>query len=100
MPADADSLAPPADPQTACPAAEDPRVAAALQEYQALLEADGRPDRAALLARFRDVAPTLAEAMDGLDFLYGAVGPPSGPDGRTAPLQLRDLRIVPHVRRR
>src|SRR2546430_6489666 len=53
--------------------ADDRRVAAALQQYLADLEAGRRPDRTALLARHPELAPTLAEAMDGLDFLHGAV---------------------------
>jgi serine/threonine protein kinase/Tfp pilus assembly protein PilF len=88
-------------------AAEDPRVAAVLQEYLTLLEAGARPDRAALLARHPDLAPTLAEAMDGLDFLYGAVNsrprpavePFPTPDGRPAPALLGDFRIVREVGR-
>src|SRR5262245_56640711 len=62
-------------------AAEDPRVSAILQEYLSDLEAGRRPDRAALLARHAELAPTLAEAMDGLDFLYGVV-----PTGGRKPL--------------
>src|SRR5262249_4558094 len=88
-------------------AAEDPRVAAVLQEYQALLEAGGRPDRAALLARLPDLAPTLAEAIAGLEFLYGAVrsrsrpaaGPVAAPDGKAAPTHLGDFRIRREVGR-
>ncbi|HEY1377137.1 MAG TPA: serine/threonine-protein kinase [Gemmataceae bacterium] len=99
MPADADSLAAPAGSRTACPADDDPRVAAALQEYQALLESDGRPDRAAFLARFPDLAGTLAEAMDGLDFLCGAMGSPAEADGRAVPVQLGDFRILREVGR-
>ncbi len=104
MPADADSLAPAADPLTDSPDAGD-RVAAALREYQALLDSGRRPDRGSFLSRFGDVAGTLAEAMDGLDFLYGAVGPPpasdplAAPDGRPAPAQLGDFRIVREVGR-
>src|SRR5947207_2979609 len=83
--------------ERSAPAAEDPRVAAALQEYQAVLEAGGWPDRAAFLARFPDVARMLAAAIDGLDFLYGAVGPPSGSHDRPAapdpPAHLGDYRI-------
>ncbi len=91
-------------------AVEDPRVTAALQEYLSDLEAGRRPDRAALLARHPDLAPTLAEALDGLDFLYGVV--PSGgrkvlepfdpfslPEGRTAPARLGDFRILREVGR-
>jgi serine/threonine protein kinase len=100
----------PADIDPVPPAAglndEDPRIAAALQEYQALLESGRRPDRAAFLARYPDVAMTLAEAVDGLDFLVGAVGPRFRPidpsptaDGRSGPALLGDFRLLREVGR-
>src|SRR5947199_9649028 len=113
MPADADSLAA-ADPLRGCPArgrlvADDPRLTFALEEYQALLEAGQRPDRADFLGRFPDLAETLTEAIDGLDFLHGAVGRPanghpaadalSTPDGRPLTGQLGDFRILRQVGR-
>src|SRR5437588_8296760 len=83
---------------------EDPYVFA-LQEYQALLEAGRRPDRAAFLDRFPTEAASLAEAMDGLDFLYRAVGSSRNgggsfaPDGRPVPSQLGDFRIIREIGR-
>jgi serine/threonine protein kinase/tetratricopeptide (TPR) repeat protein len=103
MPADADSRI--GDPHDDSPVSDDPCVVA-LQEYQAVLEAGRRPDRAAFLNRVPDAAAMLTEAMDGLDFLYGAVKPDaattdplSGPDGRPGPAQLGDFRIVREVGR-
>src|SRR4051812_2800712 len=99
MPADADRLS--------TSAAEDPRVAEVLQEYLGQLEVGGRPDRTAFLARYPELAPTLTEAMDGLDFLHGAVC--SGPstsiapaltsDRGSPPALLGDFRIVREVGR-
>ena len=53
--------------------AEDPRVTSALQAYLAELEAGLQPDRSKYLARHHDVAETLAEALDGLDLVHGAM---------------------------
>jgi hypothetical protein len=96
----------PADIDPAAPADEDPRVTAALHEYQSLLESGRRPDRAAFLARFPELAPTLAEAVDGLDFLVGAVGPRYRPadalpaqDGRGGPGFLGDFRLLREIGR-
>src|SRR5205807_5675847 len=90
MPADADSLA--LDSPKENPVSDDPCVVA-LQEYQAILEAGRRPDRATFLTRFPAVAAMLTEAMDGLDFLYRTVGSsrgsadgPAGADGRATRL--------------
>jgi serine/threonine protein kinase/tetratricopeptide (TPR) repeat protein len=83
---------------------EDPYVVA-LQEYQALLEAGRRPDRTSFMCRFPAEAASLADAMDGLDFLYQAVGSSRGsggaiaPDGRPVPSQLGDFRIVREIGR-
>src|SRR2546421_8031935 len=103
MIADTDSFVP-ADVPSGC--AEDPRVAAALQEYQSLLDTGLRPDRSEFLARFPDVAPVLAEAIDGLEFLCDAVQTRpgqadglNGRDGRAAPTQLGDFRIIREVGR-
>lgn len=81
---------------------DDPRVAAALQEYQALLDAGLRPDRSEFLTRFPDVAGMLAEAMDGLDFLCEAAQTRPGANGRDSrptPAQLGEFRIIREVGR-
>src|SRR5690349_11833385 len=100
MPADTDLLAR-ADEANASP--DDPRVAAALQEYQTLLDAGLRPDRDEFLSRYTDVAAVLAEAMDGLDFVCEAVNTRAGQapagNGRPVPAQLGDFRIVREVGR-
>src|SRR5438105_15398100 len=101
MPADLDSLA--VDPSNENPLADDSCVVA-LQEYQALLEAGRRPDRATFLTHYPDASAELTEAMDGLDFLYQAVGSSRGSggaastvDGRPVPSQLGDFRIIREV---
>jgi serine/threonine protein kinase len=67
------------------PAAEDPRVARALEEYLAALEAGTRPDRAHFLADHADIAPSLAECLDGLDFIRTAAAQVQQPEA-TGPL--------------
>jgi WD40 repeat protein/serine/threonine protein kinase len=47
-------------------------VIAALREYAAALEAGQRPDRRAFAARYPEIAPALAECLDGLDFVHEA----------------------------
>jgi serine/threonine protein kinase len=51
---------------------ENPRVIQALEEYRAVLEAAGKPDRDEFLARYPEIAPSLAECLDGLDFVHQA----------------------------
>ncbi len=51
---------------------DDPRVHRAMEEYLDLLEAGQRPDRAAFLARFPEVADALALCLQGLDFSHAA----------------------------
>ncbi|MCI0461534.1 MAG: protein kinase [Gemmataceae bacterium] len=64
----------PLDPDLAPsePEQEDPRVLAALKEYQAALEAGRRPDRAEFLSRHPDLAGALAEALDAIEFVQAA----------------------------
>jgi serine/threonine protein kinase/Flp pilus assembly protein TadD len=88
------------------PSEGDPRLARAMEEYQALLAAGGKPDHAELLARYPEVAGALADCLAGLDFLHAA-GPnlsrpaadsaPSG--GLDAGTPLGDFRIVREVGR-
>jgi WD40 repeat protein/serine/threonine protein kinase len=56
----------------AAPAAEDPRVIRALEEYLAAFEAGRRPDRREFLAGYPEVAEALAECLDGLEFVQAA----------------------------
>src|SRR5262245_6158000 len=103
MARNADSVAPVDAPVAGL---DDPQVAAALQEYQALLDAGLRPDRSEFLARFPEITDVLGEALDGLDFLCEAactrpgfcVGV-NGRDGRPAPVQLGEFKIVREVGR-
>jgi WD40 repeat protein/serine/threonine protein kinase len=52
--------------------ADDPRLAEALQDYLAELEAGRRPDRRELLARYPDLAEALGSYLDGLELLAAA----------------------------
>jgi serine/threonine protein kinase len=54
------------------PDLDDPRVIEALDEYLAALEAGHRPDRGEFLARHPDVAPALADCLDGMEALHEA----------------------------
>src|SRR5436853_7468332 len=63
---------------------EDARVVRALQEYRDALQAGQKPDRQLFLARHAEIPPSLAECLDGLEFIQGAapqlqadVGPPN-----------------------
>jgi serine/threonine protein kinase/Flp pilus assembly protein TadD len=61
---------------------DDPRVLAALEEYQAALEAGQQPNRAAFLARYPEVADALGECLDGLALVRSAasdLSPSPGP---------------------
>jgi WD40 repeat protein/serine/threonine protein kinase len=51
---------------------DDSRVIRALQEYQAVLQAGRRPNRHEFEARYPEIAPALAECLDGLEFVHGA----------------------------
>ncbi len=54
------------------PALEDPRVVAALDEYLAALEAGAPIDRAQFLARHSELAASLVQCLDGMEFLHRA----------------------------
>ncbi len=62
----------PPEPRGSGPSLDDPRVLRAVQEYLAALEAGHRPEREKFLARHAEVAPALAECLEGLDFLRSA----------------------------
>jgi serine/threonine protein kinase/tetratricopeptide (TPR) repeat protein len=78
--------------------AEDPRVTSALQAYLAELEAGLQPDRSKYLARHHDIAETLAEALDGLEMVHGAVKSRHR-NSEPPPAQLGDFRILREVGR-
>lgn len=88
---------------TAEPTAEDIRIAAALQEYQAEWEIHGRPIRSEFLSRFPEFAATLGEALDGLDLICGAIGPraraSTDHEVRPIPMRLGDFRIIREIGR-
>ena len=51
------------------PSPDDPRVVRALEEYSAALKAGQKPDRREFQARYPEIATTLAECLDGLEFV-------------------------------
>src|SRR5436305_1057064 len=63
--------------------ADDPRLLAAVREYQALLESGRRPRRDDFLSRYPDLASVLADCLDGLELVRQAAGP--APPPRPAP---------------
>jgi serine/threonine protein kinase/Tfp pilus assembly protein PilF len=51
---------------------DDPRVIAALEEYLDAIKSGQIPSRDAFQARHADIAPALAECLDGLEFIQAA----------------------------
>jgi serine/threonine protein kinase len=94
---------------TGAPSVEDEAVIRAVQGYLAALQAGQRPDRQALLDRFPEVAPALADCLEGLDLLEQAApslgeagGPPLPPPPSTGPRPtplLGDFRLAREVGR-
>jgi serine/threonine protein kinase len=77
-----DRLGRQADPVKPVPAdspdsADDPRVASALAEYLAELQAGGRPSREALLESYPEIAGALADCLEVVELVHSAVGPAS-----------------------
>src|SRR5258708_1884215 len=77
--------------------ADDPRLIRALEEYRALLDAGGRPDRREFQARHADISQVLAECLDGLEFIHTAA-PQLDQAAAAAEIQpeapLRDYRLT------
>jgi serine/threonine protein kinase/WD40 repeat protein len=84
------------------PTQDDPRVISALEEYVTALESGRRLDRQQFLASHADLAPALAQCLDGLTFVH-TVAPelqqPAGEPLADAPAPLGDYRIVREVGR-
>jgi tetratricopeptide (TPR) repeat protein/serine/threonine protein kinase len=87
---------------------EDPCVIRALEEYRAALEAGRKPDRDEFLARYPQIARSLAECIDGLDFVHmatpqlsqPAAADPAFPAAEIQPEgPLGDFRIIREVGR-
>lgn len=79
---------------------DDPRIVAALREYQAALDAGSPPDRAAFLNRYADVADQLTACLDGLDLMHAAL--PAADDGPmpvAAGVPLGDFQLIREVGR-
>jgi serine/threonine protein kinase/serine phosphatase RsbU (regulator of sigma subunit) len=59
----------PESPASSGPQPDDPRVIAALEEYALALRAGQPPDRQSFQARHPEIAPVLAECLDGLEWM-------------------------------
>src|SRR5438067_2133806 len=98
----------PSEPCLLPPVPDDPRVARALEEYLAALEAGQAPARDQFLKDHAEIAGLLAEGLDGLEFIRGAAAnahhiqePPllgTAPDIQSE-LPLGDYRIIREVGR-
>jgi eukaryotic-like serine/threonine-protein kinase len=55
------------------PAYDDPRLLAAVKEFQAAYESGRRPSRRVFLRKYPEIAPELWECLEGLSLLH-AVG--------------------------
>src|SRR5438132_6064545 len=87
---------------------QDDSVIRALEEYRAALEAGHKPNRDDFLARYPERAQSLAECLDGLEFVHQAapqlshpaVVDPAAPAVEIQPEgPLGDFRIVPEFGR-
>src|SRR5689334_1826819 len=87
----------PADDPAGPDPTDDPRLVAAVREYQAALDAGRPPDRAAFLARHPAIAAELADCLDGLSLLTGLLPRPG--DEVAAGVPLGDFQIVREVGR-
>ncbi len=98
-------------PMDAEPSLDDPRLVRAVQEYLSAMEAGLRPSREEFLARYPDLADSLEDCLEALEFVH-AVGPrldePTPPPAGAAPpaavpispgVPLGDFRIVREVGR-
>jgi hypothetical protein len=81
-----DEYRPDADPS------DDPRLVAAVREFQAALDAGQPPDRAAFLARHPAVAVELADCLDGLCLMHGLQ--PQSADDLGAGVPPGDFRLI------
>jgi len=61
--------------QPADDAMEDLRIVALAQEYAEALDRGERPDRAAFLQRYPEIADEVAACLEGLDLVRGGIGP-------------------------
>src|SRR5437868_2025199 len=86
---------------------DDPRLVQILEEYRALLEAGQKPDRRAYLERFPDLAASLNDCFDGLEFVFTVAPDIREPAGGTArpttgfagSVPLGDYRVVREIGR-
>src|SRR5262249_3761050 len=81
------------------------RLLRAVEEYRALRQAGVAPARHEFLARYADIAASLAECLDGLDLIPPTgldLDPAAGPVGNLLELglgQLGDFRLVSEIGR-
>jgi serine/threonine protein kinase/WD40 repeat protein len=74
------------------PPLEDPRVLQAVEEYLAVRQAGRGPERHEFLARYPEIAATLADCLDGLEFIQAAA-----PSLREASVGLSDTSLTGDV---
>jgi hypothetical protein len=106
-----DYLPPELVPGERSQAPEDPQVGRALEEYLAAVETGHKPDRQEFLRRYPAIAETLAECIDGLEFINAAapqIQQPlaaqptvayAGPGDVSAGTPLGDFRILREIGR-
>ena len=94
------------NPDGSTSSADDPRVAAGLDEYLAELQAGHRPSRQEFLARHPEIVNALDRGLDVLEFLHSAAGvteprAPTPADGEALPPEtvLGDYRLIREVGR-
>jgi serine/threonine protein kinase len=74
-------------------ALDDPRVAAAMQEYLDALEAGHKPSREVFLAQHAPFAKELAECLDGLAWVHEAAREMRRDEGVNSPLSAEELKL-------
>ncbi len=72
---------------------DDPRVAAAMQEYLDALEAGKKPSREVFLAQHAAFAKELAECLDGLAWVHEAAREMRRDEGVQSPLSAEELKL-------
>ena len=73
---------------------EDPRLLAALKEYQAALESGKRPNRSEFLSRYPEIATELADCLDGLAFVHSAAAKMNSASAAAAATEQIDLELA------
>jgi len=78
---------------------DDPRLLQVSREYLTELEAGGRPDRQAYLARYPELADALSECLDGIELAQSLKPMPAPPPTEFSGSPLGDFQIVREIGR-